>query len=77
MMKLKLMRYELLKKHTELVKQGEFEVARLILEFLIKQRITLGFSDVCNKTESILDRMGFKISYDRRWYMATVFYKVA
>lgn len=75
-MKLKLMRYELLKEHTELVRGGELEVARRILRFLMMKKISLFLSDADNETEIILVRIGFKINYSRNGNKATVFYAV-
>lgn len=75
-MKLKLMRYALLKKHTELVRQGELDVARRILRFLTIKEISLFLSDADNETETILCEIGFKINYSRSGHKATVFYAV-
>lgn len=67
-LKNKFIRYRLMERHTELVKAGELDVARLVLRFLIKKEIRLGLDDASWMTESELEKAGVFIRYDRRGY---------
>ena len=63
----------LLAAHRQHVKEGKYEAARLILRFLIRGRIKLGLDDAAYYLEHLLDGMGFRGSYDSRWYTVTYY----
>ena len=57
-------------KHKELISQGEMETARILLRLLIRNRVTLGFSDAEYAAEIILEKLGCVVTYSSR-YLAT------
>ena len=59
------MRIKLIYKHSQLVKQGKFEVARGILKLLTTGSIVLYFGDTDNEIENILDKLNVKCSINR------------
>lgn len=54
------MKKKLKLKHSEMVRTGNLLVANRILRLLKNKRIILGYSDIDNETELILDRLGVK-----------------
>lgn len=61
--------------HSELVRNGEFDVAYSIMRFLKDRQTTLGLGDVSMKVEKILDDLGCFLKYTRRFYLVKVYLK--
>ena len=55
------------------VRLGNFEVARLLLCFLIKKRISLGLGDDTNYVETLLGQLGCRFSYSHHWGIASTY----
>lgn len=66
-----IIRYQLISKHRELVKIGEYLTARVLLSFLRRNRITLGLGDADNAVERILEGVGLRPSYGRNFNTAS------
>ena len=62
------MKKTLIKLHQELVNNGELEVARKLLKFLISGAIKLYFCDTDWKLDNLLSKLGFKPYIDNRGY---------
>ena len=56
--------------YSKYCRNGEFEVARLLLRFLRNGVVTLGLYDEANTVEQLLDRIGFKPYYGRNYNTA-------
>lgn len=69
----KLRYYKLIEAHKELVKKGQYQEGKRILSFLREKRIILGFSDVDNYLEGILDKIGFPNSISSRSWSRTFY----
>ena len=65
----------LMTEHKELVRMGKFQEARKLLDFLIRKRIVLGFSDADNCIENLLDALELPNSISRRSWCRTFFLK--
>ena len=65
----------LMMEHKELVRMGKFQEARKLLDFLIRKRIVLGFSDADNCIENLLDALELPNSISRRSWCRTFFLK--
>lgn len=65
----------LMMEHKELVRMGKFQEARELLDFLIRKRIILGFSDTDNYIESLLETLEFPNSISSRSWSRTFFLK--
>ena len=59
----KIIKYQLINKHTELVSSGKYNVAKNILHFLNHREIRLGLNDEDWETEQILNEAGIHIQY--------------
>ena len=73
MISINILKKKVMNAHSELVRNGEFDVARSILRFLKDRQTTLGLSDVGMKVERILDELGCR--YTRRFYLVKVYLK--
>lgn len=69
----KMIRYQLMNKHQELVRAGAYKTARCILELLRRGYVQLGLCDSEWEAESILESVGLRGHYGRGGY-ATTFY---
>ena len=67
----KTMKKEIMSIHTELVKGGNYEAARLLLRFMRRKIIRLGCSDSEWQVESLLEDIGFHPEYSTSYYTAT------
>ena len=65
--------YKLVEEHRKLVKKGKYQEGTKILDFLREGRITLGFSDVDNNLENILEKIGFPNSISSRSWNRTFY----
>lgn len=70
MLEQKIRRYKLMDAHRELIRKGEYREARLVLWLLRDGKVTLWLDDVSYAVESLCERMGCRIWYDRRGYKA-------
>ena len=75
MTSINILKKKVMNAHSELVRNGEFDVARSILRFLKDRQTTLGLSDVGMKVERILDELGCLLRYTRRFYLVKVYLK--
>lgn len=66
----KFIRYQIMIRHTELVRQGEYEAARMILRFLRRKSIYLGLDDVSWKVQEELEKLGVRVRYSHNGYSA-------
>lgn len=73
MTSINILKKKVMNAHSELVRNGDFDVACSILCFLQNRQITLGLSDVGMKVEKILDDLGCLLRYTRRFYMVKVY----
>ena len=64
-------RLAIMRKHRELVLQGQMEVARVLLRLLNRGRVMLGYGDAEFAAECVLERLGCVITYSRPRYVAT------
>ena len=71
MLKKNMRKYKIIEKHIELVRNGQYIVARNLLWLLRKGYISLGLGDADYETESFLESIDCPVSYDRRYYIAT------
>lgn len=76
-MKNKLLRYRVIEKHIELVRNGQFEEASGILDFLRNGYITLGLSDASCRIENILEKLGCYVWYERRGLYSKIYLRCA
>lgn len=67
--------YKLVEEHRKLVKKGKYQEGRKILDFFKEGRIMLGFSDVDNNLENILEKIGFPNSISSRSWNRTFYLK--
>lgn len=72
---IKMMKNKLMMQHKELVRMGKFQEARKLLDFLIEKRIVLGFSDIDNYIENLLDALELPNSISGRSWCRTFFLK--
>ena len=72
-LKEKLRYYKLMEVHKELVKKGRYQEGKKVLEFFREKRILLGFSDVDNHLEFILDKIGFPSYTSTRTWIKTFY----
>ncbi len=67
------MKTALLKIHQELVQQGRLQIARRLLHFLLKKKITLSFSDEDFELEQIFDKLELTPKINSRNWLSTYF----
>ena len=70
------LKLRVMKAHRKLVREGEYDVAQGVLEFLMRGKLTLGFSDVSMSVEDVLTNVGCKVVYTYPHYMAEVYLKL-
>lgn len=56
--------------HMQLVRKGDYEVARRILQLLRERRLTLRLGDVDNRTELVLEKAEVRMSYSHDGHRA-------
>lgn len=56
--------------HMQLVRNGDYEVARRILQLLRERRLTLRLGDVDNRAELVLEKAGVHMSYSHDGHRA-------
>lgn len=65
----------LMSQHKVLVRIGKFQEAQKLLDFLIRKRIVLGFSDTDNYIEGLLDTLELPNSISSRSWSRTFYLK--
>lgn len=63
-------RYQIIIKHKELVKNGDYLTARTLLELLRKKRISVGLNDVGHAVETFLEDIGLRATYSHGYWIA-------
>lgn len=63
-------RYQIILKHKDLVKNGDYLTARPLLELLRKKRIALGLTDVGHAVETFLEDIGLRATYSHGYWIA-------
>ena len=56
----------LMEQHADLVREGDYYAAQLLLRFLRKGSISLYLDDISHGVEKILDTVQVSVRYDRR-----------
>ncbi len=72
-LKLKLLRANVMTAYSQLVRNGEFWLARTLLRLLSNERVNLGLGDSDFKVECILEKLGCGIRYSRDGNFARVY----
>lgn len=67
-------RYQIIIKHKELVKHGDYLTARTLLELLRKNRVAVGLNDVGHNVETFLENIGLRATYIRNY--CTAYFKL-
>lgn len=75
MSKLSHMKTTLIKKHQELTRDKKYEMARLILQFLIQKQLVLALSGIELEISWILSDIGFRTYYHITDSNATVYFE--
>ncbi len=69
-----IIRYQIMAKHKQLTRGGNYHTARRLLEFLRKKRIALDLSDADYEADDILAYLGLRATYSRSF--CTAYYKL-
>lgn len=67
-------RYQIIIKHTELVKNGDYLAAKTLLELLRRQHIAVGLNDVGYTVETFLEGIGLRATYSHTY--CTAYFKL-
>lgn len=73
MLEERIRKYKIMDIHRQLVRSGNLEVARILLQLLRDSRVHLGLDDDSWDAERICDDLGCYIHYDRFGYSAIVY----
>lgn len=71
MLEKKIRRYRLMEAHRELVRKSQYGQAKLVLVLLMKGTVRLGIDDDSCAVEILCERLGCRINYSSRYYLAT------
>lgn len=63
-------RYQIIVKHKELVKHGDYLTANVLLELLRRKHIAVGLNDVGHTIETFLGDIGLRATYSRNYTIA-------
>lgn len=69
-----IIRYQIMAKHRQLTRGGNYHTARRLLEFLRKKRIALDLCDTDYEAEDTLTYLGLRATYSRSF--CTAYYKL-
>ena len=71
--KKKMLKFRLMEFHKELIKKGKYMEAKKVLVLLIKEKLPLGLNDSDYYLEERFQKIGCRISYSTRYYVAYVY----
>ena len=69
-----IIRYQIIAKHRQLVRDCNYHTAHRLLEFLRKKRIALDLSDTDYEADDVLTCLGLRATYSRSF--CTAYYKL-
>lgn len=72
-LKKKMRRYNLMEKHMELVRKGQYGAARLLLNFLRVEKVYLGLDDDSWTVELICEKAGCQMWYHRKGHTSIAY----
>lgn len=71
--KKKMLKFRLMEFHKELIKKEKYIEAKKVLILLIKEKLPLGLNDSDYYLEECFQKIGCRISYSTRYYVAYVY----
>ena len=74
-LELKIIRYQIIMKHREMVRKGLFQEATLLLHLLRRERLSLGLGDEANTVEHLLEDLGLKPTYSHNYNVCRFYLK--
>ena len=75
MLEEKLRRDFLMDEHRKMIRRGEYEEGKILLELFQNGKVKLGLDDPSWNIEMLCEKFGCQISYDKRGYSAIIFLK--